>query len=64
MVEKDKCMNCNKEIPMPVFKFGGRKYGKNISLFYYNLRQKCCSDECFSKMVEKIFDELLEALYG
>lgn len=54
----NKCVNCGKEIPTPAFKFGGRACGKSMMLLYYNIRQTCCSDECCTKIIEKIQEEL------
>jgi predicted ATPase len=54
----DKCINCGKEIPDPVFKWGGRGCGKTMMLLYYNIRQMCCSDECFWEFMKKAEEEL------
>lgn len=53
----DKCISCGKEIPEPVFKFGGRNCGKNMMILYYNIRQACCSDECFWKFMKETEEE-------
>ena len=54
------CMHCNKEIPPPMFKDGGRQNGKSTMLLYYNIRQMCCSDKCFERTIKRI----KERLYG
>lgn len=56
----DKCINCDKEIPTPILKFGGRQHGQNMMLLYYNIRQMCCSDECCKEWIKKAE----ERIYG
>ena len=54
---KDKgchCVTCGKEIPQPKFSFGSRAYGTTMMEFQYNMRQLCCSDECWDKWIEEI----------
>lgn len=53
----DKCINCGKEIPDPVFSLAGRRHGKNAMILYYNTRQMCCSNECFCKIMKEIEEE-------
>lgn len=48
------CIICDAKIPKPEFIFGGRDNGKTMMIFNYNMRQMCCSDECFNKLVDKI----------
>ena len=55
-----KCIICSKEIPTPNFSFGGRRNGKTMMEFQYNMRQLCCSDECWGKWIEEIRRELNE----
>ena len=52
------CVICGKEIPQPKFSFGGRKNSKTMMEFQYNMRQLCCSDECWDKFIEEIRREL------
>ena len=48
------CVMCGKDIPQPKFSFGGKAYGKTMMEFQYNMRQLCCSDECWGKWIEEI----------
>ena len=54
------CIMCGKEIPRPKLFFGGRAYGKTMMEFQYNMRQLCCSKECFDKCIDEIRSELNE----
>ena len=54
------CVICGKEMPQPKLAFGGRKNGKTMMEFQHNMRQLCCSDQCFGKFVEIIKRELNE----
>ena len=45
--DTDRCIICGKTIPRPKFSFGGRGDGKSMMTLNYNVRQACCSDECF-----------------
>jgi hypothetical protein len=54
----NKCINCNKEIEAPIFKFGGRQNGKTMMLLYYNIRQMCCCDECCKEFIRKAEEEI------
>ena len=46
-----RCVICGKTIPKPKFSFGGRGDGKSMIRLNYNIRQVCCSDECFSEFI-------------
>ena len=48
------CIVCGKTIPKPKFSFGGRANGKTMMILNYNIRQICCSDECFQDIVMTI----------
>ena len=43
------CVVCGKSIPKPKLSFGGRANGKSMMTLNYNIRQMCCSDECFDE---------------
>ena len=48
------CIVCGAKIPKPEFIFGGRGSGKTMMILNYNIKQTCCSDECFDKLVDEI----------
>lgn len=48
------CIMCDAKIPEPDFIFGGRGNGKTMMIFYYNMRQACCSEECFNQLINAI----------
>ena len=52
------CMICGKEIPRPKFSFGGRGDSKSMMRLMYNMRQLCCSDECWNEFIEEIRKEI------
>jgi predicted nucleic acid-binding Zn ribbon protein len=52
------CIVCDAKIPKPEFIFGGRGNGKTTMIFNHNVRQMCCSDECFDKLVDEIRSEM------
>ena len=54
----NKCMTCGKEISQPKFSFWGRGNGKTMMELQYNMRQLCCSDECWNKFIEEIRKEI------
>ena len=56
----NKCIICDRDIPNPIFKLDGRQHGKSTLLLYYNMRQTCCSDECCTKLIKQIQEELYE----
>lgn len=48
------CVICGKRIVNPKFSFGGRKNGKTMMEFWYNISQLCCSEECLNELTNEI----------
>ena len=52
------CIVCGTKIAKPKFIFGGRANGKTMMILYHNIREACCSDICFDKLVNEIRREI------